>query len=61
MKTKLKQIIFEREIEQKELAVAAGVTPAAISYIINGKRTPRTDTARKIADFLGLPIDEIID
>lgn len=45
---------------QADLADLAGITPAALSQIINGKRIPRLDTACKIAEALGIPLDELL-
>ena len=39
---------------QEQLAMAAGISAAAVSYYIKGVNTPRTATLKKIADALGV-------
>ena len=43
------------------LAREAGVNPATISYIENGKRNPSPATAKKICDALGQPFDVLFE
>ena len=38
---KLAALLKERGMSQKELAKAAGLTPAAVSRYVNGEREPR--------------------
>ena len=59
MKTKLKRILFEREIPQAEIARAVGVTEAYVSYIVNGIKKPTADTLKRIADFLSVSEEEL--
>lgn len=40
------------------LAQAVGITPAHVSMILNGKRTPSLPVAVKIAKHLGMTVDE---
>ena len=58
---RLAEILHERKQTQRDLAAGIGMTEANVNLIINGKITPRLDTAQKIAQFLGLTIEEIFD
>ena len=53
MGEKLRMLIAERGVSQKELAQKAGVTEAAISHYINGDRSPRGAILLNIANALG--------
>jgi transcriptional regulator with XRE-family HTH domain len=44
----------ERLMTQRELAAAAGVTVATLSYAETGSSTPRIGTIRKICTALGV-------
>jgi transcriptional regulator with XRE-family HTH domain len=46
-----------RQLNQAELALQAGVTPAAISQIEKGLRVPTTPVIHSIARVLGVSID----
>ena len=59
MKTKLKILLFERDIKQAEIARAVGVTEAAVSYIVNGIKKPGGETLKRIADYLKVPEEEL--
>lgn len=49
----------ERKMSQSDLARAAGVTRAAISDVINGRRNPGKDLARGIAVAFSLPPEQV--
>lgn len=58
MKTKstgqiIKEMLEQKGISQKELAVSAGVTEAAMSHYIKGDRIPRGANLLNIAKALG--------
>lgn len=57
---KLKEILAEKNIGQQTLADAVGVTQTFISYVINGYKTPSIAVMKRIADFLGVTVDELI-
>lgn len=57
---KLAELMESRSVQQNELAEAIGKTPAAVSYIIRGLNDPSLKTAKRIADFLGVTVDELI-
>jgi len=60
MGEKLRMLILERGVSQKELAQKAGVTEAAISHYINGDRSPRGAILLNIANALGTTTDFLL-
>ena len=65
MKTKtlfaedLRALMIERGINQKELAMATGLTEAAISYYLSGKRLPNIKSINAINKALGVTLNMI--
>lgn len=55
----LKKLRKSRNMTQKELADALGVTISAIGMWEVGLRTPRPEIAKKIADFFGVTMEEV--
>jgi DNA-binding XRE family transcriptional regulator len=55
-------IIFRehRGLTQRALAKAAGTTPAQLSEIETGKKTGSVATLRRLADALGVTVDELL-
>lgn len=51
---------FDKRISQKELAEAAGVTESMISKIINTDLIPSVVKLKRIADKLGVTIDDLL-
>ena len=49
-----------RGYDQKTAARACGVTEAAMSRIVNGKRKPRADTVRRLCRGLGVSADWLL-
>ena len=47
-------------LNQKQLAIKAGVTESAMSYYIKGERTPRSDVLTRIAKALGTTTDYLL-
>lgn len=47
--------IFWREMTQRELAQAIGVSQSSISSHINGKRNPTYRAVKRYCDFFGEP------
>ena len=47
-------LIIKNEIEQKDLAVALGVSEATVSSWVNGTRIPRMGTVNKICKYFGV-------
>ncbi len=50
----------EKDIKQKELAEAIGVTEATMSRYINDKRTPKGESAAKMATILGVTTEYLL-
>ena len=57
---KILRIMKEKEMSQKQLATASGITEAAISKYISGEREPRITFLKRIADALDVPADEFL-
>lgn len=56
----LQRLLKEHAIEQKDVARATGLTPSAVSRFINGRQAmPKLSTSKRIADLLGLTLDEL--
>lgn len=49
-----------RSVTQAELADAVGVSEAAISYILRGLKQPSLAVAQRMAEFLGVTVDELL-
>lgn len=54
---RLSILMKQKSLNQKTLALKAGVTEAAISHYLKGDRTPRAVVAANIADALDTSID----
>ena len=52
--------LFDRKMTQTQLAEKIGVTQAAVNYYISEKRTPTLELCVKIADVLGMSLDELV-
>ncbi len=59
--TKLANLLYERRITQHEIAEVAGVSDAFMSFIITGTKMPSITVAKRIAEYLGVTLDEIVD
>ena len=57
---KILRIMKEKEMSQKQLAKASGITEAAISKFISGEGEPRITFLKRIADALDVPADEFL-
>lgn len=58
-KNRLKEILNKNGSKQTWLAEKSGVSVSAINDIVNQRKAPTLDTARKIARALGMPMEEI--
>ena len=47
------------EKSRKEIAAMLGITPQGLGMIERGQRTPSLATAKKIADFYGVAVEDI--
>ena len=45
---------------QKDLAECVGVSEMMLSYIVRGVKNPSIEVAKRIADTLGVTIDELV-
>lgn len=57
---RIKILMNEKHMTQKELAKSAGITEASLSKYMNGTRTPRIDVIVSISRVLGVTTDELI-
>lgn len=59
--TKLKQTIQSKELAHKQLSELSIVPVYTINHICTGKHdNPKIDTIRKIADALGVTVNDLI-
>ena len=56
----LRTIMFHLEISQRDLAERAGLTTAAVSQIINGKREPSLETICKILEVIPTTFEMLV-
>lgn len=59
--SKIKSLLYEMGMQQKEFAEAIGVNPSFVSLMFDGKRTPKPDTFCKMADVLGVQPSELVE
>ena len=59
MKSNLKQIRLQKGMSQEELAFKAGITCRYVGFLELGERNPSMEVAYKIADVLGVRVDDI--
>ena len=57
---RIKALMKEQGILNKDMAEVVGVTEAMISYIIRGLREPNVSTMARIAKRLGVTVDELL-
>ena len=58
---KIRALRLERELQQRQLAEKAGMTPSMISQIESGRLTPSLHTLGKIAGAFGVTIAALFD
>lgn len=56
----LHRLRYERGLSQKELADALGVSQASIGYWEKGQRTPSIDAVKKISDYFGVSLEDMV-
>ena len=56
----LKLLLKEKGISQTELAENVGVSQAMISYIVKGFKAPSVTLLKRISDYLGVTMDELV-
>jgi transcriptional regulator with XRE-family HTH domain len=59
--SRIKSLRAERQLQQRQLADKAGLTPSMVSQIESGRLTPSLHTLGKIAGALGVPIAALFD
>lgn len=47
--------------QQVDLALELGITKGAVSQWCNGKKAPSAETAKKVADYLGIKLSDLTD
>lgn len=57
---RITDIMSKRNITQKQLAEMANVTESAMSYYVNGTRTPRIQVLSRLAGVLGVSADYLL-
>lgn len=60
MTYRIKELLAEKGMTQKNLSELTGVTESAISHYIKGDRTPRCTNLVKIAKALGTTADDLL-
>lgn len=60
MKTKLFELRKSKNLLQREVAFACGLTTAAYGSYEKGDREPTLETLSKLADFFGVSVDELL-
>jgi transcriptional regulator with XRE-family HTH domain len=58
---RIRALRTERELQQRQLAEKAGLTPSLVSQIESGRLTPSLNTVRRLADALGVTIASLFD
>lgn len=58
---KLRVTMAENNVNQKKLALLAGIQTSTLNMIINGKSNGYPDTWQKIADSLGISVKDLIE
>lgn len=57
---RIKEMLQEKGISQKELSELTGITESAISHYVKGTRVPRGANLVKIANALGTTADDLL-
>jgi putative transcriptional regulator len=58
-KSNLHRIRLEKGLTRREVAASAGITENSLLNYEKGKRSPRLTTAYRIAEALGVSVEEI--
>ena len=58
---RLAQVRHEKGMTQEQLAAATGVNRVTIARIETGEVSPKAETLMRLADALGVLIDDLID
>lgn len=60
MGDKLKNVLEQKGIQQKDLANEVGVSEAFMSYIIKGYKQPSVTLLKRMSEYLGVPMDDLV-
>lgn len=60
MKTKLLELRKSKNLLQREVAFACGITTAAYGSYEKGDREPTLEKLSRLADFFGVSVDELL-
>ncbi len=60
MKWELKMMLDKKGITQEQLAEAVGVSQPMISYFIRGYKDPSVAVLKRMADYLGVSMDDLV-
>lgn len=60
MKTKLLELRKSKNLLQREVAFACGITTAAYGSYEKGDREPTLETLSRLADFFGVTVDDLL-
>ena len=58
---KVKKMMLDRDMSQKELSEKSGITRASICRYLQGKRRPRIDVVVNFAKAFGVEPEELLD
>lgn len=61
MNAELKAILKKKGIKQKDIAEAVGKSKCVVSEYFNGQKNMSQDTADKISELIGVPIQDYLD
>ena len=53
-------LMYDKRVSSEELAKEIDVSPSMISKIINGVKVPSLPKLMKIAEYLGVTLDELV-
>lgn len=57
---KLAELMKERRYMAKDIAECCGVSASAVTHWLNGECMPSIENLKKIAQFIGISIDEML-
>ena len=60
MSDKLKKLLDKKNISQSELAENVGVSHVFICYLVKGYKQPSVALLKRIADYLGVKMEDLI-
>jgi len=60
MKLRLKECLAKQHLSFGDVYAQTGIAVSTLSRIANGKQSPSLDMVERIANCIGLPIDELL-